>query len=156
MCLSTASRHMSFRLLPSDGLFPRYLIHHDGYRPVARHVAGGAEAIHRDIQGDHQRLQGLIESKHTLQYAQGRHNRPARNARRRDHRDTQHHNKPAEVRQQDRLSAHVQDSHRAGGDFHRATRQMDGSAERDGKNGDALAHAVLDGLRQRHRNGRRR
>ena len=33
---------------------------------------------------------------------------------------------------------------------------MDGSAERDGKDGNVLPHAVLDGLRQCHRNRRGR
>ena len=125
----------------------------DGNRAVARYVACRPEAVHRDVERNHQRLKRFVEAEHRLQDAERCHNRTAGNAGGGDHCDAEHHDKAGHRTERDGFAGHIEDGHRAGGDFHRAAREVDGGAERDDKDGNRFAHAVFDGLRQRHRDG---
>ncbi len=55
-------------LQPFLGLFRRFALHDavydEGDGSVAGHVAGGAEAVHGDVEGYHQGLVGLREAQH--------------------------------------------------------------------------------------------
>ena len=46
--------------------FSSQLIYHNGDSPISGDVASGAEAIHGDVEGDHQRLQRVVEAQHAL------------------------------------------------------------------------------------------
>ena len=42
------------------------LIYHNGDSTISSDVASGAKAVHGDVEGDHQRLQRVVEAQHTL------------------------------------------------------------------------------------------
>ena len=133
-------------------LFSGNLIYYNRNGTVSGYIAGCSETIHCNVKCDHQRLQCLIETEHTLQQSQCRHDRSSRNSRCGYHRYTQHHDESCHSGKGDRFSGHVHDRHGAGRDLHRTSGKMDGRAERHYKNSDCLADTVLYRLGQCHGN----
>ena len=66
------------------------LVEHHGDRAVARDVAGGTEAVDRDVGGDHQGNHVVVKAEVGGQKAGGCHDRTAGDARGGNHGDAQH------------------------------------------------------------------
>ena len=141
------------RTLHEVPAFSVYAVHDYGDGSVARHVAGGAEAVHGDVEGNHQGLGRLVEAEHSLEHTQCSHDGTAGNPGCGDHGDAEHEDEAAEIERVYGYAGHHHDGHGAGGDFHRAARQVYGGAQGNNKGGDVFAHPVFKGLGQRDRYG---
>ena len=115
----------------------------DGEGAVAGYVAGRAEGVHGDVEGDDEGLGFGGKTQHARQGTEGCHGRSAGNAWSRHHADGQQQDEMEKERQAVRQSADETDGQRATGNLHHRTGNMDGGAERNTKTGDFIAHPVL-------------
>lgn len=130
-----------------------HFVYNQRNRPISRHVAGGSEAVHGDVERNHQRLCRFIEAQHGLQDAQRCHDGASRHARGSHHRDAQHED---EAGKQGEVVGHALHNHQgkcARHNLQRAARQVDGGAKRDDEAGNVVGNTVLPGLFQRHGDG---
>lgn len=74
-------------------------INNDGKGSVASDVAGGAEGIHCDVEGDDKSLCFRIEPQYASQGTECSHHRSARHTRSRHHADAKNHDEMEEKRQ---------------------------------------------------------
>ena len=68
-------------------MFSVQAVDDDGEGTIASYIAGGAEGVHSDIEGDDERLSFRTEAQYASQWAQCRHRRSAWYARRCNHAD---------------------------------------------------------------------
>lgn len=116
--------------------------------PVSGNVAGCAETVHGNVEGNHQGLCILVEPQHGRQDAERSHNRTSRNARRGYHRYSQHEDEAGKHLEIIRNVLHHHEGQGAGHNLQGASGQMNGGAQGDDKSGDAFVHSVLYGLFQ--------
>ena len=77
-------------------MFSVQAVDDDGEGTIASNVAGGAEGIHRDVEGNHERLSFRTEAQNASQWSQCRHHCSARYTRSRYHTDSQKHDEMEE------------------------------------------------------------
>ena len=90
----------------------------DGEGTIASDVAGGAERIHRDVEGDDECLGLGVEAEYTCQGAQCGHCCSARHTRSRHHTNAQEQDEMNKERQIVRQSADETDGEGATGNLH--------------------------------------
>ena len=125
----------------------------DSEGAVAGHVAGGAEVVHGDVEGNHESLLVVAEAKHGVQHAEGCHDGAAGHAGGGDHDHTEHQDEAGQVGEFHGITLHEHECYGAGHNLEGAAREVDGGAERHHKAGHVLVHAVGDGLAQGHGDG---
>lgn len=126
-----------------------------GDHAVTGDVAGGAEAVLRQIEGNHQGDGGLTEPQHGGEQTQRGHHAATRCTRRGDHDDTQHHDE-GQHGVDARNGQMFGEEHHRGGTGHQGNggaTEVNGGTQRHGEVGDAVAHAVVLARLQGNRNG---
>lgn len=120
----------------------------DGEGSVAGDIAGSAEVVHGDVEGNHECLFRIPEAKHGMEDAQGGHDGTARYSRSRHHDDTEHEDEANHDGGDNRAALHKHDGDGAGHDFECAAGEVDGGAEGNDESCHILVNFVAECLLQ--------
>ena len=99
-------------------ILSEYLIHDNSNGTIARYIAGGAETVHRNIKGYHERLHIGIETQYGGERTERCHHGSSRYTRSCYHADGEHEDEVEEERQIARLSIDKTDGERTAGNLH--------------------------------------
>ncbi len=126
-----------------------------GNHAVTGDVAGGAEAVLCQIEGDHQGDGGFTETEHGGEQAQRRHHATTRGARCGDHDHPQHHDEGEHGLDARNGQMLGEEHHRggAGDQGNGGATEVNGGTQRHGEVGDTVAHPVVLARLQGDRNG---
>ena len=87
-------------------ILSKYLIHDNSNGAIARYIAGGAETVHRNIKGYHERLHISIETQNRGERTKRCHDGSSRNSRSCYHTDGEHED---EVEKEREIARHTID-----------------------------------------------